>query len=411
MYCHMTKITSIIVLLAALLLWGACDSNNEMTEEKEITTIVLPPQEVTKSNQMKVYAHYMPWFETPSTNNGKWGQHWTMANCNPDRKDATGKSEIASHYYPLIGPYASSDATVLDYHALLMKYSGIDGVMIDWYGLQDKYDYSLNKRNTEALVEAMDRAGLEYAIVYEDATLNDLDNEMKISQARIDMLYLQRNFFNRDNYIKTDDKPLLMIFGPQQILNPKDWTAVFNVMSAKPAFVVLNGFTSKANDANNKNSSGEFLWVNSNPDYSNIQNYGIYIGGAMPGFYDYYKEGNWGDGYTTYNAENGALFKRQLKAAMDANLKYLQISTWNDFGEGTNIEPAQEYGYQYLNIMQDFTGVSYKENILKEIYRWYELKVKYNNNDKISKYLTQAYYYFISLQPESAINTMNEITF
>ena len=50
-------------------------------------------------------------------------------NRNPNIVDATGKRQIASHYYPKIGPYASSDPDVIEYHLLLMKYAGVDGVL------------------------------------------------------------------------------------------------------------------------------------------------------------------------------------------------------------------------------------------------------------------------------------------
>lgn len=409
-----------ILLIAVLLLEGtACgsgsdDSSGGSEGGKELPG-VLAPAPVSKSNTMKLYAHYMPWFETPVTsNNKKWGQHWTMATRNPEQKDDNGKRQIASHYYPLIGPYASSDAVVLNYHALLMKYSGIDGVMIDWYGTQDKYDYAPNHRNTEELVKAIDRAGLQFAIVYEDQTLKELpDNNAKVAQAIRDMQYLQNSFFNKTSYVKEDGKPLLLIFGPQTITAPKDWSSIFSVLPTKPAFVVLNDHSHLANNSSEKNSIGEYLWANPNPVsfYSKAAtNFDLCLGGAMPGFHDYYKEGGWGNGYITYNDENGAFFDRQLSAARSAGLEYLQISTWNDFGEGTNIEPTQEYEYRYLTKLQQFAGTSYNEHILKQIHRWYTLKQQYaDDKGDAGKYLTQAYYYFIALRPDKAEELMNEL--
>ena len=88
--------------------------------------------QVEKRQDMRIYVHYMPWFQTKDFS-GEWGMHWTMANCNPDQVDADGKRQIASHFYPLIGPYDSSDPVVLDYHALLMKYAGIEGVLVTGY--------------------------------------------------------------------------------------------------------------------------------------------------------------------------------------------------------------------------------------------------------------------------------------
>src|SRR5688572_13109060 len=90
------------------------------------------PAPVQKTNPLKVYMHYMPWFETPETLGGaNWGFHWQFNNRNPNVVDANGRRQIASHYYPMIGPYASRDPHVIEYHMLLMKYAGVDGLLVN----------------------------------------------------------------------------------------------------------------------------------------------------------------------------------------------------------------------------------------------------------------------------------------
>ena len=71
-----------------------------------------------------VLVHYMPWYAAPPTSDA-WGWHWTMGRFNPEQMDAAGRREIASHAYPLIGPYDSNDPHVLEYHVLLMKLAGV----------------------------------------------------------------------------------------------------------------------------------------------------------------------------------------------------------------------------------------------------------------------------------------------
>src|SRR5215216_4111316 len=67
----------------------------------------------------KVYMHYMPWFQTPAslggTGGSSWGWHWKMDTQNPNIVDASGKRQIAAHYYPKIGPYDSTDSNVIEY--------------------------------------------------------------------------------------------------------------------------------------------------------------------------------------------------------------------------------------------------------------------------------------------------------
>src|ERR1039458_1216006 len=52
---------------------------------------------VPKTNPMKVYAHMMPWFQTPTTlGTNNWGYHWKFNTRNPNIINANGQREIAS---------------------------------------------------------------------------------------------------------------------------------------------------------------------------------------------------------------------------------------------------------------------------------------------------------------------------
>ncbi len=396
----MEKMLIYVLLLSLGLSMSGCGDNDENVEEKDTEIVSVSP---SKTNKMNLYVHYMPWFETPETNEGKWGSHWTMANCDPNIVDAEGKRQIASHYYPLTGPYASTDAAILDYQCLLMKYAGVDGVMIDWYGTQSVNDYLSNARNTEAMVKAVTKAGLKFAIVYEDATLAHAAD--KVTQARLDMRYLATHFFKSEHYAKINDKPLLLVFGPQQMTTPKDWYRTFSILYTPPTFLCLNGHIGNANNQDYTNAQGEYLWVNANPDYSIAKKFETYIGGAMPGFYDYYEEGGVGAGYTTYDSEDGALFQRQLDAARSAGLEWLQVSTWNDYGEGTNIEPTIEYGYKYLVMLQKFAGVTYNQSDLERIYRWYKVCKAKPTDSRVA----EAYKLLVSLQTDKAEQLIKEM--
>ncbi|MFB2121017.1 glycoside hydrolase family 71/99-like protein [Parapedobacter sp. 2B3] len=405
-----------IWLLWAVFLVGCKKEKPTSDTNKETKIETFEPVAVTKANAMKVWVHYMPWFEDKATSgNGKWGQHWTMANKNPDIIGADGKRQIASHYYPLIGPYASSDTDVLEYHFLLMKYAGIDGILIDWYGTRQLYDYPQNKRNTEAIVAVLEKVGLQYAIVYEDQTLRDgFDSDaQRLSQAVADMNYLRTNFFNDGHYIRLDGKPLLLTFGPQIINTPSGWNTVFNTLVDKPAFFTLYNHSHLANNATYQLATGEYIWVDATPmetKYARKHEVPQLIGGAYPGFDDYYKEGGWGEQVLgDIDHEDGALFDRSLQMATDENRTQLQLITWNDFGEGTMIEPTHEFQYAFLEKLQDFTGLPYNKAILEQIYAYYTLKKQFADQPEKQKQLLQAFYYLISLQHNKAMGLINEI--
>src|SRR5205807_732935 len=84
-----------------------------------------------------------------------------VPNTNPNIIDANGHRQIASNYYPLIGPYASSDPNLIEYHLLLMKLSGIDGVLVDWYGTQGSNgDVGSLLTNSNAMINSTAGVGL-----------------------------------------------------------------------------------------------------------------------------------------------------------------------------------------------------------------------------------------------------------
>lgn len=377
----------------------------------------LNPVPVTKTNDMKIYMHYMPWFETKeSSPDNQWGYHWKMGNRNPDNIDGNGRRDIASHFYPLIGPYHSGDKAVIENHLLLMKYAGVDGLLIDWYGTFDHNDYRVNKENSEQLIAMLDKVGLSYAIVYEDRFLPDIVSAglapSVTAAARTDCNYMQSNYFGDTNYIKVNGKPLLLNFGPVTLNAPAQWTTAFSSLDPKPAFLTLWHESGEAGS----NASGEFAWVYQDNAHladfytNHFPNLPLAFASAYPGFDDFYQEGGGGAaiGWTIAH-NNGATLDATLAMAQNANADYLQLITWNDFGEGTMLEPTVEFGYSSVEKIKTFAGVQNTGNVFGEIGRLYNLRIQYKNNAAVQAKLDKAFGYFVSMQPDKAVPILNEI--
>jgi hypothetical protein len=373
---------------------------------------VLAPMPVAKTNIQKVYVHFMPWFEdTLTSKNGAWGQHWTMANRNPKIIDVNGKRQIASWFYPKTGPYASRDSDVIDYQLLLMKYSGIDGIVIDWWGVSTVYDYPQVKKNTDTIVSRMAATGLQFAICYEDQTLPNVKaiaGTDTVVAAKADFSFLQSIYFNRNTYIKRNGSPLLLCFGPLGMLLPLHWQQAFTAFTSAPAFAALQNHA----DAAGAVANGEYAWVTAG-HLSSLQNFyttraGKYansMAAAYPGFKDYYQQGGWGS--NLFSIPYPGTMRATLDAARSSGLSMLQLITWNDYGEGTMIEPTDEYGYTLLREVQLYTGVSYTDTELALIYKWLTLRRKYKSDAAVTIKLKQAYYYLVALQPSKAAEIIN----
>jgi Glycosyl hydrolase family 99 len=416
----MKKFQWIAVLLISLSGLVSCSKNNNPGGGGggggDTNVVVLAAKPVIKTNSQKIYVHYMPWFETPATSaDGKWGIHWTMVNEDPNTILSNGQRQIASHFYPLIGPYASSDKDVLDYHTLLMKYAGIDGVIVDWYGVQKVYDYPLIKRNTDALFNRMPEVGLQLAICYEDETLRN-DHSVggidTLVAAKQDMDYLQSVYFKTNSYIKMNQQPLLLCFGPQVLQTPGYWQQAFSDLNPKPLFLSLW----YQGDVTGSSGSGEYPWVSLDElvGLNNFyQNRALSLPNALacayPGFKDFYLEGGWGNNLFTIDHNGTSTLQSTLDLAKNSNLSTVQLITWNDYGEGTMIEPTVEFNYSFLETIQQYTGVGYTKTELELINKWYTLRKKYISNTSIETKLSQAYYDLVSLDVNGATTIINSI--
>jgi hypothetical protein len=322
-----------------------------------------PTHAAPQARDTLLLAHTMPWYQSEEIS-GAWGWHWTMNHFDP------AQGELASHYTPLTGPYDSNDPALLEYQVLLMKLAGIDGVIVDWYGTADFWDYPANQRGAQMLFTYAQKAGLKFGVCYEDQTLKHmLDNQHlqageDIVQAQADMRFMQQVWFQDPIYLKQKDRPVLLVFGPQHFKDAAEWKQVFAGLDPAPLLVsedtilwdaALSSYPWPPMGVSN----GGVLSQKALDDYLTAfylraaeQPYRV--AGAFPGFDDIYQEAGVSAGYGGLDARGGDTFRDTLERAAATNPDVIQLITWNDYGEGTNIEPAQEYGYLYLEILQEF---------------------------------------------------------
>jgi hypothetical protein len=315
---------------------------------------VTQPVSIQKTFARKIYVHLMPWFQVG-------GQHWSMNS----RNSATG---VASWYSPLIGEYSSNDGNVIEYQLLTMKYAGIDGVLIDWPGLNGANDLPQNKANADAIIARTADFGLSFGVVYED------QYGVSVDAAKNDMAYVRDNFFSKPNAIQVNNLPALMVFGPQKFVNASDWSNILSVFPTNPMF-----FTLWYNTDAGANADGHFAWVDQNA-LKGVSDFDNQVDGAdegwrvpiiYPGFNPYYAEGGWPGptwkvSYTLNqdNTEGGDTFTSTFQLGKYAG-DPIQIATWNDYGEGTMIEPTNQFQYKFLTTLQQSVGTVYTDAELK----------------------------------------------
>jgi hypothetical protein len=224
------------------------------------------------------------------------------------------------------------------------------------------------------LFQVTRKAGLKFCICYEDQTIQHmldarfLEPNSAIAQAQKEMLYLQTKFFSDGSYLRLNGQPGLLNFGPQHFLANSNWEAIFSGLEAsnQPAF-----FTE---DNRLPIGKGAFdwppMWMSQAPGTGGVlsgaalKNYlteferkagawPVFISGAFPRFHDIYQRAGVRDYWGYLGDRQGEIFRETLSRAMTNSSAIAQIVTWNDYGEGTVVEPTREYGYRDLGIVQD----------------------------------------------------------
>jgi hypothetical protein len=255
-----------------------------------------------------------------------------------------------------------------------MKLAGIDGVIVDWYGADDYLDYRVNNERTLAMRDQAYRAGLKFSICYEDLTIKrqvedgHIDSADAIQSAQRSLQYAQETYFQHPGYLHRGGRPLFLNFGPQYFVDSADWEAIFSVLPAtnRPAFFTEDKKLAVGEGAFNWPP----MWLSLSPGARGVLSssalteyldgfeakgatWPAYISSAFPRFHDIYKLVGAREYWGYLGDRGGRTFRHTLTRALTNDSVMVQVVTWNDFGEGTMVEPTVEYGFRDLSIIQD----------------------------------------------------------
>lgn len=299
--------------------------------------------------RLQLYIHVMPWFEASEKDLG-W--HWRM---NKTAAQVRESGEVASHFQPLTGPYDSMDPDILELQLGWMKAAGFDGVLANWYGTQPHFDYPVIHERTKKLFEVATEAGLKIGVAYEDQTVRNAINHGLLAAdqgervARETGAFLKENWLSRPNWIKLGGKPAVLVFGPQHF-GDKEW-GVYR--QAGGSFNLITLWHPKPY------GDGVFGWPTPSKGFEGEEEFRrLYrdqptsIPVAYPRFVDFYEEGGQ-KGYPDMPDREGRTYRETLANALSWAKEAVQVATWNDWQEGTQIEPSREHRLRDLEATQE----------------------------------------------------------
>lgn len=310
----------------------------------------------------RLHAFYYAWYGNPQTDGG-----WSQWNHQVLLQEGGGKQfqppeDIGANFYPANGLYSSNSAEETRTHMSQMKAAGVGVVAVTWWGPDSFTDKAL-----PVVFSAAAQAGLKVCFHIEPFPGRNASTTRDALQYLLGK-YGEHPALYRDP--ARGNRPWAYVYD-SYLIPAEDWSTILatdgeRTIRGTPLDTVMIG-----------------LWVNRRD--------GLFIGSAgFDGFYTYFAvDGfrygctpkNWtalaqwaaehdkifvpsvGPGYddtrirpwngkNQRDRENGAYYDRMFEAAIAVEPPAISITSFNEWHEGTQIEPAvpkQIEGYTYLD--------------------------------------------------------------
>ena len=290
----------------------------------------------------EVLAFYYPWYGP--------GRHW--GNVDPARHDIA-----ASRDYPVKGAYDSHDSGTIAWQIGAAQKHGITGFIASWWG-QGTYE----DQAVPLLLEAAAQENFKVTIYWETAPGN---GSQQIENAVNDLVYLLTRYGTNRAFLSTEGKPVIFVYGRVMGQLPfSAWPEIISRTHAKAGDfqLVADGYSERNarvfDGLHTYNICGSVK--GKKPDELRVwaaTHYGDAVKLArehnriacvtvIPGYDDtkIRKPGLKADRL------NGQVYRVLWDEAIKAKPDWVLITSWNEWHEGSEIEPSLEYGDQYLRI-------------------------------------------------------------
>ncbi len=278
--------------------------------------------EVKKPRPKRVLAFYYPWYGSPQ-GPSKRRVHW-----NPDRhNDATDT--------PQLGLYDSNDPEVVRRHIAWAKEAGIDGFIASWWGQGTFEDASMRVLLAEA----------EKADFLVSAYLEQARDAVQLTD---DVSYLVKEFGTSKAWLHEDGRPVVFVYSRVVgQFHSEDFArargaALLMMDSFDPSYGKAGGGVHTYNPVFEDLSRLKETYVAA--AWACRANGPLFAATVVPGYDDtgIRKPGG------KRARDDGRLYDAFWEAALASEPDWVLVCSWNEWHEGSEIEPSKEYGDVYL---------------------------------------------------------------
>jgi len=306
----------------------------------------------------RVMAFYYPWYGTADGPGGAGRvAHW-------GRIDAEKKDISESTHYPALGAYDSHDPNVIDQHCRWAKRAGIDTLIVSWWGHGDYTD-----RAMQTILDVCGRHGLTACIYYET-----VPSPRTAETAAQDILKVVRRYGGHPAYLKIGSDAVVFVYGRAlQEIGLTGWFKALRIINSQMVVVGLKvigdqlsyGAARVFDGLHTYNTAGSLQgmtpadvrkwapgtyrsWVELADGAGKISALTV-----IPG-YDDTKIRRPGLAVKRFDGE---MYRAQWDAAIEADPHWVLITSFNEWHEGSEIEPSFEDKELYLDITAHYTKI------------------------------------------------------
>lgn len=302
----------------------------------------------------------------------------------PPGASPSGEPLVAAFYYAWFGldqwapdkvpdmpavPYASRDRNTIIRHVEQAQRANIDALAVAWYG--PKVRNNQTETNLRTMLEVAGDRGFR-ATVYFETRSPFFNGQADVAGA---LRHLIDNHGAHPAFLRYRGKPLIFFWAVRDVFTTQGQSAIDAWASIRQQvdpdhktlwiadgadidfLRVFDGhhlYNITWNPPANVHSTLT-TWGNKVRDYS--ARHGtpkLWVATVMPGYNDLYIQGR--SNRFAHDRRNGAYYRETWQAAMDSAPDVVVITSFNEWLEGTQIEPSVSYGELYLKLTSEFSA-------------------------------------------------------
>jgi glycoprotein endo-alpha-1,2-mannosidase len=310
-----------------------------------------------------VHAFYYLWYGNPETD-GRWTHwnhsvlpHWTAAiRARYPEAAYLPPADVHSAFYPTRGLYSSASRATVAAHMLDMRTHGITTAVVSWWGRPGASAGDSQGIVTEGrmlhVLDAAAEAGMRVALHLEPY------EGRSVESVALDLFFLSHAYGAHPALLRVHGRVVAYVYDSYHI-SPSDWARLFREkgdlsVRGSAADVFAIGLWLDAGHGKDLAAGGfdgmytyfgvdGFSWGSSTANWPAMAEQARASGLSLslcvgPG-YDDSRIRPWNIA-NRRDREGGAYYRRMWAAALAERPDFVSVSTYNEWGEGTQIEAA-----------------------------------------------------------------------